>query len=437
MSLNWTNVKSLAVPVGGVSRDVKRVSIGGAVVWEKPSPLPYDAEVEYLESTGTQWIDTGVHPATGDEVQFAGLFGTSPSSVGRQFFASDGYSAVTHYCEINGSNQFGGYGGYISQTLVRGTLYVASATITSSSAKYDIDVGGTTYTATSTYAASQNWRYALVLFRINSQFNGNGVRIGACKIYVNGVLVRDYIPVRVGQVGYLYDRVSGQLFGNAGTGAFVLGPDVVPVEWLNNGVTAGSTQTINFPYIDTGVQAAADVGVEAQYEYLNMSTSSASVMVCGSFVASNSGYFGIYNYAKHNYKMWGTATKMSATINTGEILTTRLNYLSSGNYEDIRNEVQINSSTLSGSPTFSTDNIWAFAINKGSYSYYEIREVRFYAFKISKGNAIVRSFLPVRVGTDATSWEGAMMDTLTRRIYRNAGTGAFTYGADLPYPIGG
>ena len=22
--------------------------------------LPYDAEVEYLESTGTQWIDTGV-----------------------------------------------------------------------------------------------------------------------------------------------------------------------------------------------------------------------------------------------------------------------------------------------------------------------------------------------------------------------------------------
>ena len=22
--------------------------------------LPYDAEVEYLESTGTQWIDTGI-----------------------------------------------------------------------------------------------------------------------------------------------------------------------------------------------------------------------------------------------------------------------------------------------------------------------------------------------------------------------------------------
>jgi hypothetical protein len=47
----------------------------------------------------------------------------------------------------------------------------------------------------------------------------------------------------------------------------------------------------------------------------------------------------------------------------------------------------------------------------------------------------IQKWLPVRVGTDATSWEGAMMDTLTRRIYRNAGTGAFTYGNDLKYPI--
>ena len=37
--------------------------------------------------------------------------------------------------------------------------------------------------------------------------------------------IRDFIPVRVGSTGYLYDKVSGQLFGNAGTGDFVLGPD--------------------------------------------------------------------------------------------------------------------------------------------------------------------------------------------------------------------
>lgn len=46
------------------------------------------------------------------------------------------------------------------------------------------------------------------------------------KLLRNNVLIFDGIPVRVGTVGYMYDRVSGQLFGNDGTGAFTLGPDV-------------------------------------------------------------------------------------------------------------------------------------------------------------------------------------------------------------------
>ena len=51
------------------------------------------------------------------------------------------------------------------------------------------------------------------------------MRIFSCKIYDDGTLVRDLIPVRVGDVGYMFDRISGQLFGNAGTGAFIIGPD--------------------------------------------------------------------------------------------------------------------------------------------------------------------------------------------------------------------
>ena len=53
------------------------------------------------------------------------------------------------------------------------------------------------------------------------------------KIVENSILVRDYIPVRKGTVGYLYDRVSGKLFGNAGTGAFAYGNDLrypIPAE---------------------------------------------------------------------------------------------------------------------------------------------------------------------------------------------------------------
>ena len=34
------------------------------------------------------------------------------------------------------------------------------------------------------------------------------------------------VPVRVGQVGYMYDKVSGEFFENKGSGNFGLGPDV-------------------------------------------------------------------------------------------------------------------------------------------------------------------------------------------------------------------
>ena len=42
----------------------------------------------------------------------------------------------------------------------------------------------------------------------------------------NGDLLFDLIPVRKNGVGYLYDKVSGELFGNAaGSGSFSYGDD--------------------------------------------------------------------------------------------------------------------------------------------------------------------------------------------------------------------
>ena len=75
---------------------------------------------------------------------------------------------------------------------------------------------------------------SVILFNFCNYVNGQRqmiaatvrpIRIYSCAIYDGSTLVRSYVPVRSGSVGYLYDRVSGQLFGNAGTGAFAIGPD--------------------------------------------------------------------------------------------------------------------------------------------------------------------------------------------------------------------
>jgi len=41
-------------------------------------PLSYDAEIEYLESSGTQWIDTGIYPTntTVAKLKFMNLMNT-------------------------------------------------------------------------------------------------------------------------------------------------------------------------------------------------------------------------------------------------------------------------------------------------------------------------------------------------------------------------
>ena len=63
--------------------------------------------------------------------------------------------------------------------------------------------------------------------RLFAAINGYGPAYGKIyyiKFFENGVLIRDYIPVKVNGVGYMYDKVSGQLFGNSGTGTFIMGP---------------------------------------------------------------------------------------------------------------------------------------------------------------------------------------------------------------------
>ena len=67
----------------------------------------------------------------------------------------------------------------------------------------------------------------IALFNVyNGSFQSNA-RLYSAIIKDGDTVVFDAIPVRVGTTGYLYDKISGQLFGNAGTGSFILGPDKI------------------------------------------------------------------------------------------------------------------------------------------------------------------------------------------------------------------
>lgn len=181
----------------------------------------YDAEVEYLESTGTQWIDTGLKATAQDEHRIVCSLGLNQTSA-PIYGAANTSTRATIRIILNGWWRFGGsryYSNKNMDTNYRVYEIVASPT--------DFIIDGTTVAHWDTNGFDDNYSVSNIeLFKVSGYAGIDQLRISAFQIKRGTTLVRDYIPVRVGTTGYLYDRVTGTLFGNQGTGAFLVGPDL-------------------------------------------------------------------------------------------------------------------------------------------------------------------------------------------------------------------
>lgn len=166
--------------------------------------LPYDAEIEYLQSATPQWIDTGYRSDKTNAMELTVVTdGTS------------GFMGSNDILPMNLSH---------SRELGKRTMMVT----------YSKDTGIKTYTngslvGYSNYNTKDDDGRIIALFAIgmsSTTINLNTTtKVYSSKLRVGNITVRDLIPVRKGTTGYMYDKVSGQLFGNARTGAFILGPD--------------------------------------------------------------------------------------------------------------------------------------------------------------------------------------------------------------------
>ena len=179
-----------------------------------PPPPPYDARIEYLESNGLQWINSEILSATPMECRASVML-----FVESDFTIVGSRNPNRFYLLHNYYGWCFGMWNYHStfDMFELNKRFEIYSKLHSGDQKFSVD-GQVVMTAEDTPDLEDNTTVRI--------FGSARVRLYNVELLKNDVKLRDYIPVRIGEVGYMYDKVSGELFGNSGSGSFILGPDI-------------------------------------------------------------------------------------------------------------------------------------------------------------------------------------------------------------------
>ncbi len=196
-------------------------------------------EVEYIESTGTQYIDTGVKFGTGFacDIKFnmlstSGDIDMLSSGVDENYLLVS-YLNGTPCIYLNGSASK-------NITMPYNTVHTVNMNYNGTTLTYKVD-DTTTYTlSASNLAAESN----LLLFARKPSYGLSKAILYYCKIYNNDTLIHDFIPCYTNQqvtnnnVVYesntigLYDIVNNIFYVNNGTGIFTKGQNILAGEYI-------------------------------------------------------------------------------------------------------------------------------------------------------------------------------------------------------------
>lgn len=190
--------------------------------------IPYQ-KIEYLESGSGQYINTNLKSTDVDEyyIKFQSVWSSYRAIFGN--YAGEAISVVRLiFTNTNNGVMYSNVGSKASSPNSR-SGYISNDWNQAWGRTYN----GTMYfklnsgeEGSRSFEAGTNNATNIALFGQSVTGAKHGSKIARMQFKKNGSLVRDFIPVRIGTTGYMYDKVSKQLFGNAGTGNFILGPDI-------------------------------------------------------------------------------------------------------------------------------------------------------------------------------------------------------------------
>lgn len=198
-------------------------------------------EVEYLQSSGTQYIDTGYKPGGNTRVicEFTRIANSPTANYGAAVFGA-------RQAKNNYDYTFWGFN-HVDDKLTD-NYYSTDKSMTFPGTErvvVDKNKNVTTVNNNSSYSVTHTYTnftssYNLYIFATNKAGSPDTMQMGTIrvyymKIYDNDVLVRDFVPAVdiKGQYGF-FDKLNNQFYTNKGSGTFVVGNNTGNVLYENS-----------------------------------------------------------------------------------------------------------------------------------------------------------------------------------------------------------
>ena len=380
--------------------------------------------LKYLESTGTQYIDTGYIPTANTSFELSGVdidytsgttrFCSRVDITNENFLFTAIASDDFRFTYGSGPNTTAVQYIYSTQKLAKILSFNAATKTCTITFNDDTTESSSAFTTTPPTSSAQS----IYLFA----FNNNGVavcgtsKVSALRIFEGNTLVRDMIPVLDSNgIACMLDRVENKLYYNQGTGAFLY------EEWFFT--PCDYVHTDGDAYINTLAYGNEDTGIESCFR----SSNGRSQVVMGARTSAQSNAIVIFHP--------GNANTDTIVMDFGDYRVTRFNqaYFPINNWYIAHNErtkrwakivdsgVEYDTTTEYTDPVDTPNPIYLAYKSSGFASSNNNFIGDFKTAKVFQNGVAVRDMIPV---IDDSNTAG-MYDKCLNIIFYSVGTSQF------------
>ena len=402
-----------------------------------PRELPEGyTQVEYIESSGTQYIDTGIMPNTNTSISVDFKMESSAAS---QFVYGCRTSSYTNNFILLISSANSSFRSGFGSELLSFSISDLTSRYKAFHSKEKCQIGtnelvhsGADFTST----------LPMYLFCANEDGTAkyfSSMKLYTCKIYDGENLVRDYVPCKNGDVIGLYDIANDTFYENAGTGTFTMGTseytgiarkikkgyisieNFTPRALPSGYIQVSYLESTGSQYIDTGFTPNQDTKLIMKV----MATTTENAATSGGFVpygssdSSTGNAYECYTWNSNqeaNYN--GQRATLSTAIKDKELILTQ--------DKNVFSLIASDGTTMSNTFTYNIFTAPRTMLLFATHRSTPLKgKQKIYNCQIYDNDILIRDYVPC-INSEGIA---GMYDMINSLFYQNAGTGVFTVGS--------